>query len=370
MSEQTALDVDLIIAVHSDARPIERAVRSALAVSTASLRVTVVCHNIETEPIERRLGDLCADPRVRLVQHRDAVKSPAGPFNAGLELATARYTSIMGSDDSLEAGAIDSWLRRADETRADVVIAGLAHAGGRAVPTPPVRLFREHNLDMVRDRLSYRTAPLGLVSRETFGHLRLTEGLRTGEDIAYGLELWAHARRIEFARSGPGYLVHADADERVTTAFGPIEDDLEFVEGLLSSATLRGLGAKQRQAFLTKMVRGSLLPLVTNRLNTWHWSPQQNEALMIVAEQFLAAAGAREGASPAEAFPSLSRAEARLFDAMLARDSNAETLVAAARATRRRLRLASLITPRLGHVLRADAPLRFTAASVALFTKG
>ena len=61
---------------------------------------------------------------------------------------------------------------------ADVVIPALRYAGGRRVPTPPTRPGRVRRLDGVRDRLAYRTAPLGLVARERFGAMRFTPGSR------------------------------------------------------------------------------------------------------------------------------------------------------------------------------------------------
>src|SRR5690606_20002949 len=118
--------VDVVIAVHTDERPIDRAVRSVLA-NAAPVRVTVVCHHVPAERIAARLGSLPDDARargheVRLVEHDDGVPSPAGPFNEGLDLAEAEYVALLGSDDRFAPGAVDSWLVLAEETRADAVI--------------------------------------------------------------------------------------------------------------------------------------------------------------------------------------------------------------------------------------------------------
>ncbi len=77
------------------------------------LRVTVVAHDLDADAVRTRLGALADDPRVRLAEHRDGLRRPAGPFNHGLDLATAAFVSVMGSDDELEPHAIDSWHRSA-----------------------------------------------------------------------------------------------------------------------------------------------------------------------------------------------------------------------------------------------------------------
>jgi hypothetical protein len=94
--------VDHIIAVHNNRRPIARAVGSVLKHTSAPIRVSVVCHNTEQGEIRLILGELADDPRLRLLQLDDGIPSPSGPFNAGMDAATAPFTSIMGSDDELE----------------------------------------------------------------------------------------------------------------------------------------------------------------------------------------------------------------------------------------------------------------------------
>ena len=71
--------VDLVIAVHSTERPIERAVRSVLAHTDAPTRVTVAVHEVDPTGISDRLGDLARDDRVRLLPYSDGLRSPAGP---------------------------------------------------------------------------------------------------------------------------------------------------------------------------------------------------------------------------------------------------------------------------------------------------
>ncbi|WCI08606.1 hypothetical protein PJ267_21030 [Arthrobacter sp. OVS8] len=118
----------------------------------------------------------------RFLELRDGIPSPAGPFNYGLEQATAEFVCILGSDDSLEPGALRQWLELARTHSSAMVIAPQRHAGGAPVRTPPVRVRRQFKLDPVKDRLSYRTAPLGLLRRSEIQRLGLefSADLRTG----------------------------------------------------------------------------------------------------------------------------------------------------------------------------------------------
>lgn len=280
--------VDVIIPVHTTTRPIARAVSSALK-NAVALRVTVVCHNIEATLIAAELGELCDDPRVRLIEHADGVASPTGPFNAGLDLADAQYTSVMGSDDELEPGAIDSWVNRAEASGAEAVLPRMRHARGGAIPTPPVRPWRSHRLDLVKDRLAYRSAPLGLVARARFGHLRFDASVATGEDVPYVTNLWSAARRIEFDRSGPAYLVHDDAADRTSFTQRPIRGDLEFIEMLIRSSSFTQMSVAQRTAVLTKVLRVNVIGAIAKR-KEWAWTTEDREYLAQTVRSVRAAA--------------------------------------------------------------------------------
>src|SRR5690606_7827266 len=91
--------IDVVIAVHDKRRPIARAVGSVLdsGLDDDTMRVTVVCHNLDRGEIAGVLGPELAG-RVRLLELMDGIHSPAGPFNHGIGAADARFISIMGSD--------------------------------------------------------------------------------------------------------------------------------------------------------------------------------------------------------------------------------------------------------------------------------
>lgn len=351
----TGPDVDVIIAVHDPARPIARAVGSVLDGGSARTRVTVVAHNTDPEPIRTALRRWDHDARLRVSAVHDGVHSPAGPFNAGLAAATARFTSVMGSDDTLEAGAVDSWLRRADGAGADVVIARLRYAAGRAVPTPPTRPGRRDRLDGVRDRLSYRSAPLGLVSTARFGALRFTPGRAVGEDVPYVTRLWFSDARISYDRTGPAYVLHEDVVGRATVAPRPIADELAYLSDVTAAGWFAELSAPQRMAFCVKALRIHVFGAVSNRADPGSWTHAERSALAERAGTVLTAC--------ADAVRVLSRRDRVLLTAVTDPSVPVEAMLTAARRRRVFAAPGSLLPQRWADALRREAPLRMMAAS-------
>lgn len=349
--------VDVVIAVHDPGRPVERAVRSALAAAAPGVvRAIVVVHNTDPAPIAARLGSLAEDPSVELLALRDGIRSPAGPFNAGLDAATARFTSVLGSDDELAPGAVTSWLETAQRARADAVIARLRVAGGRAVPTPPTRPIARRRLDPVRDRLSYRSAPLGLVSRERFGELRFSTGLAVGEDLHYVTRVWFSDGRVAYDRRGPAYLLHDDGTDRTTIVRRPVADELAYVPVVIDDPWFASLPEQARSAIVVKFLRIHLFGAITNRDDAVLWTPDERAALRAAAVRLLEAGAGIERV--------LSRRDRSLLDLVLDVDAPADALLEAARLRRRFAHPASLLPRRLRDGLHREAPLRMAAASV------
>lgn len=344
-----AADVEVVIAAHDTRRRVDRAVSSALS-SASVARVFVICHNVGVGDMAASLGVVAADSRVTLVPFRDGVRSPAGPFNAGIDRCTAKFIAVMGSDDELSPRAIDAWRRTADETGADVVIAPLRHAGGARVPTPPTLRYRR--LQGARDRLAYRTAPLGIYSRARFGGLRFTPGLATGEDLAFTTRMWFSGAAIVRHRGAGEYLIH-DGDDRVTFTARPIAEDLRAVELLLADDRTRALSQAQRTALAAKLWRLSVFGAAHYRAG--NWSGDDRTAIARLVEDLRAFAPA--------AVAVLSRADAALIT-VLADPATDDASVDELSRQRRRFFSPAALTPQRGLRLFArEAPLRFSFAT-------
>lgn len=282
-------DVDVIIPVHTPVRPIRRAVSSVLA-TEAAVRVTVVAHNTDPGAITANLGDLAARPDVRVVTLQDGIPSPAGPMNHGIALAEAPYFSVMGSDDELEPGAIDSWLAVARSTGATTVIPRV-RVDDAAEPTPPRRRGRVRDLDVDKDRLSYRCMPLGLIDRSHFPGLRFTPGLESGEDLEFTARLWFTGTHIAYDHTGPAYVGHDDAVDRVTRIVRPLAADFAFLDIVAATPWYREASRAARRAFGVKNLRVNLMDAVASRLDA-------PGGIAVYREELLDIAAAIERMSP------------------------------------------------------------------------
>lgn len=342
-------DVDVVIAVHDEARPIERAVASVLA-SACVRRVFVICHDLDAVMVRDRLGALADDARVDLFEYRDGVKSPAGPFNYGLKHAEAAYIAVMGSDDTIDTGAIDEWCAVAKSAGADMVIAPLRHATGTRVPTPPTR--RRRRLRGARDRLAFRTAPLGLISRKRFGHLRFTGGVATGEDLAYSTRIWFSNATIAAAAAPADYVIHDDT-VRVTFSRRPLQEDVKAVMLLVADPEFRALSRADRRALATKLWRVNLFGAVHYRVGAWNAADRRAAAELSEALTLF---------SP-ESIGVLSRAEGALRAALLTDEASDDWIDELSRRRRRFLSIDALVPVRLWAFFARDAPLRFSAAT-------
>lgn len=346
--------VELVIAVHTSTRPIARAVASIVDHTVADVRVTVVAHNIDKAVIAANLGAYSEHPKVRLLALRDGIPSPAGPMNFGITESPAEFVGVMGSDDELEPGAIDSWLKLQRSSKASMVMARIQNVGGGVVPAPPARPFRRRNLDPVKDRLSYRSAPLGIYSRKVFPDLRFSEGLASGEDLPFVTRLWFSGEGIAFDRKGPAYLVHSDAEDRVTSDPRPVRDDFEFLERIMATTWISRLTQVQREAFGVKLVRSHLFDALVNRAGAEIWADGEREALAAVAEKVLTwAPGTRR---------LLSRLDQRILEMILDPESSIEGAMDLIR-QRWNYRSLQVLAPRnLMLSFHRQAPLRTYAA--------
>lgn len=355
--------VEVVIAVHDPTRPLERAVSSVLGSPVnqgGGVRVTVVCHNTDSTAIATTLSDR-SRTAVRMLELNDGIRSAAGPFNLGLDAAEGEWVSIMGSDDFHEPGAIAAWLAMGEQHDLAAVIAPERHASGALVRTPPIRPFRPGRiLDPVKDRLAYRTAPIGLLRRETIDRLqiRLTPGLATGEDQGFTARLWFSGERIGFARSAPRYVVGDDARERTTLAPRPLADELQFIERLIESSWFAGRVLVERRALAVKLVRVHVFSAVSRWCEADAWTAADR----LFAQRLLQAIGKRANGFDRP----LSIADHRLLRALADPAVPLSTVAVLARRRRAFGTPGTLLTPDVRGLCAVEGPVRMMAASALL----
>lgn len=351
--------VDVVIACHTPERPVGRAVASVLDGNGEHADVLVVAHNRDAEEIRGALRPEHRE-RVRILEHRDAFRSASGPFNAGMRADGAPFVAIMGSDDTLAPGAVASWLAVQGSTGAELVLTRLALGDAEhGVPTPAVRMHRGGLTDLARDRLAYRSAPLGLMSRAMLRRTgaALVEGATVGGDVGMVTRLMATVPTA-YDRCGPPYVIGEDAGDRVTYVIRPLAEQLGFFPDLLDAGWFAALTSSARRAIGTKVLRIHVFGAVFYRADPAVWTPAERAELAAITADVLERALGCE-------LP-LSRADRRLLDACLDPGVPATELIAAAAARRRHGRPATVLTRDLRHLLDREAPPRFMAASLAV----
>ncbi|MGX5670832.1 glycosyltransferase family 2 protein [Kocuria rhizophila] len=351
--------VEIVIPVHSTSRPIARAVSSALRASRGArpgqCRVTVVAHHVSADEVRAVLS---AEQRatVTVIECEDRGSTAAVPRNEALRRTRARYISFLDSDDTLDAGAVTRWLGIAERRGSDLVIPFQHHTGHRVDITPILRPFRSSRLDPVKDRLGYRSSAFGLVRVATIHRLgaRFDEHVRTGEDQAFVLALYAGAARIDYAPGSPGYLVHADAEVRVSRQPLPIRAQVAAALDITHGPGALPVGSGLRASYILKYIRVNFFPSLEESLRAGQWGPQLEEAANRTAQEMLAFAPHVE--------QRLSHADVEVL--RLLRDgAGGDDLLKALQARRRFAAPAALITSDPRWALDRQSPLRIAAAS-------
>src|SRR6185312_14419221 len=251
-----SLSIDVVIPVHSAARPLARALESVLsqkaelAALGVDLRATVVCHNIAVEEMQASVpGSQAADDAVTWLPCHDGGTSPAGPRNAALAASTATFLSFLDSDDHLEPGSLAAWWRTARDVDAAAVIAPLRTPEGAILRTPRIRPSMPAVLDPVRDGLAYRSLPFGLLRRQALLDCGFSyaEGLPTGEDLEATLKLWFRGGRIAYPYGAPAYCQTDDSGaDRVTSTLFPLADEFQWLDAMVLAPWLRTASMRER----------------------------------------------------------------------------------------------------------------------------
>lgn len=351
--------VDVIIPIHDSNRPLERTVRSLLTTGLSvgsEVLITVICHNIAIAEISSKLPGQLRE-LVNFLELHDGLPSPGGPRTHGLERTNSRYISFLDSDDTFDPQALKIWVALAEAHSLDAVIPPERHDTGQAIRTPPVRRFRDGDLDPVRDRVSYRTAPLGLIRRAAIERLGLEfgTGVRTGEDQEFALKLWFGSDRVRFARGAPGYIVGGDAQTRVTTQLQPFADELMAPRDVIRSTWFSELPVLSRRAIAVKLVRLQLFGGVERRLAGDVWAAEsQAAAAEFLGAIDLVASGYQN---------SLSVADIRMCNAISGQTSTSVELSLLARKRRAFGHPSTLQTADLRNLFLPDAPLRYMIAT-------
>ena len=355
-SESSAPRVAVVIPVHDASRPVRRAVASVLE-NTVPVEVLVVAHNVSEWAVREALGDLQSHSQVSVLSLQDGIRSPSSPRNFGLENATTEFVSFLDSDDTLDPGALDRWIALADTEPCDVVIANRTEPQGSWAASPPVRIGRRKDLRGVADRLAYRAAPFGLLRRSLVRKLRFSEGVPTGEDIAFSAQIWFSGARISLAFGTPGYRVHSDQDERATTSDRSLACDMAWLGATFRLEYGWMRNRKARRSMVVKALRENVPDTVSMRLPE-RWSSTEAAEMQRQIRKLVRLAPSSLGF--------LSIREHKLVKALLDEETSADRLEQLIEERSQLRTLGSLIPQNPLRLLASAAPLRYRFAGLAL----
>lgn len=245
----TTIDTEIVIPVHDESRPVRRAAESVLKDPRA--RVHIVAHNISPD-----LLDLPTSDRLSILPLNEDPGMPGATFDAGIKAATAPWVGIMGSDDWYADGAIEAMRRRASRDDADGVIAPLTHQLSQVNNIKPLT-GRTKRLDAVRDRMFFRTAPLGIFKRTLLDseEYRFGNVFPAGSDMRVTALLWTSGASFSYYWDDPAYVVGKDAVRRVTFTPRPLERTGAPWLSLLDEPRVQAFTRKQKHALGYKMAR-------------------------------------------------------------------------------------------------------------------
>ncbi|WP_167143691.1 glycosyltransferase family 2 protein [Canibacter zhoujuaniae] len=258
-------DITIVVPVHDKERPIRRAVESILLDERAI--PLVIAHNLQPAEL-----DLPADPRVRVVELAGSKGMPGACFDLGIAEAETEWVGIMGSDDWFEQGALAAMRKRAATDGADAVIAPLKNQGTPSNVIRPLTL-RKKNLRAARDRVFYRTAPLGIYKTAVMRkpEYRFGAVFPAGSDMRVTAALWTSGHKVSYYWNDPAYVVGADAKTRVTFTPRPLDFTGAPYLGLFEEDAVKRFSAAEKHALAVKMVNVHVMSAVMLRPNKSDW---------------------------------------------------------------------------------------------------
>jgi succinoglycan biosynthesis protein ExoO len=249
-------DVSFIIAAYNAEDTLERAMDSALGQGGVSMEVIVVddCSTDRT----RAIAEAYRDPRVRLV----ALPRNGGPGaarNAGLDVATGRWISILDSDDALRPDRLTRMIARAERADAQITVDNLDVV--RENSERCYTMFPEEMLTRLQEisladfidsnvifKATYNFGYMKPVFEREFverHRLRFDETLRIGEDYIFLASAMARGGKCAVEpMSGYIYYIRQDSISRIL--------DIHHVDTMLKAdkSFLKGhdLNAESRAA--------------------------------------------------------------------------------------------------------------------------
>lgn len=198
--------ISVILPIYNTEQYLSTCLDSILAQTVKDFEVLAV-NNGCTDSCSKILADYAArDNRIRVIERVHGEVSDAR--NSALEVATGEYLAFCDSDDTLPPNAYATFLKRAEESRSDVVVCGYYNVRDGDKPWPVYLTKREKNSEFA---LFFVTPCVWhkLIRRSFLESHNLTfPNLVMGEDVVFLGKLLKHNPKIVCTNSLVYYYWH------------------------------------------------------------------------------------------------------------------------------------------------------------------
>ncbi|MEW9528874.1 glycosyltransferase family 2 protein [Microbispora sp. NPDC049125] len=214
------VDVSVIVPTYDCRAHLDRCVTSLLVQQVATQIIVVDGGSRDGTAQLAELYAAC-HPRLITVIRLDHPSTPGGARNRGLAEAMGRYVYFCDADGHLGPGALPRMVAAADRNGSDIVLGRIAGAG-----PAPHDVFRENaervalSAGAVYDELScFKLFRREMLERH---RIRFDETLRAGEDPAFCVHAYCHARVISVVADHDCYHAGGHRDGAAEAGLDPL----------------------------------------------------------------------------------------------------------------------------------------------------
>lgn len=212
-------DVTVVVGAYEAMPYLIRCLESVEAQTIGADRIEIVAvDDGSTDGTGEYLEEFAARSKVATRVIRQANSGgPSGPRNVGLSLARGRYVFFLDADDYFGEEALERMVATADRAGTDVVL-GKVVGVNRGAPKSMWRATKDR-VDVYDSKVIYTLSAQKLFRRELLErlNLRFDEGLRTGEDALFTMEVYLQGAGISVISNYTCYyLVGRDDGKHVT----------------------------------------------------------------------------------------------------------------------------------------------------------
>ena len=113
--------VSVIIPVYNVSRYLPQCLDSVISQTWINLEIIIIDDGSTDGSLEKLREYAKANPRMRVLRHREQTDGAGAARNLGLEAATGKYLSILDADDFFAPDMLEKAYAKAEATEADIV---------------------------------------------------------------------------------------------------------------------------------------------------------------------------------------------------------------------------------------------------------